>query len=154
MDYSKWCVEDWLQSRCSIINHSCINSVPHIGSHIRSKPSISGTKKMFVERRVKVAQLSLTLCNPMDYTVHGILQDRILEWKPCPSQGDLPNPGIKPRSPTLQVDSSPAEPQQKPESTGVGRLPLLQQIFPTQELNRNLLYCRQILYQLSYQGSP
>ena len=31
--------------------------------------------------------------------------------KPFPSPGDLPNPGIKPRSPTLQVDSFPAEPQ-------------------------------------------
>ena len=30
--------------------------------------------------KVKVAQLCLTLCDPMDYTVHGILQDRILEW--------------------------------------------------------------------------
>ena len=32
----------------------------------------------------------------------------------------------------------------------VGRLSLLQQIFLTQELNRGLLHCRQILYQLSY----
>ena len=31
---------------------------------------------------------------------------------------------------------------------------LLQWIFPTQKLNRGLLHCRQILYQLSYQGSP
>jgi len=30
-----------------------------------------------------------------------------------PSPGDLPNPGIKPRSPTLQEDSLPAEPQGK-----------------------------------------
>ena len=30
--------------------------------------------------KVKVAQSSLTLCNPMDYTVHGILQARILDW--------------------------------------------------------------------------
>ena len=29
---------------------------------------------------VKVARSCLTLCNPMDYTVHGILQARILEW--------------------------------------------------------------------------
>ena len=29
---------------------------------------------------MKVAQLCLTLCNPMDYTVHGILQEGILEW--------------------------------------------------------------------------
>ena len=36
-----------------------------------------------------------------------------------PSPGVLSNPGIKPRSPTLQVDSLPAEPQGKPKSTGV-----------------------------------
>ena len=29
---------------------------------------------------VKVAPAYSTLCNPMDYTVHGILQARILEW--------------------------------------------------------------------------
>ena len=33
---------------------------------------------------------------------------------PCPSPGDLPNPGIKPWSPTLQADSLPSEPPQKP----------------------------------------
>ena len=31
--------------------------------------------------------------------------------QPLPSPGDLPNPGIKPRSPTLHTDSLPAEPQ-------------------------------------------
>ena len=70
-----------------------------------------------------------------------------------PSPGDLPNPGIEPRSPTLQVDSFPAEPSWKPRNTGVGSLSLLQQIFPTQELNWGLLHCSRILYQLSYQGS-
>ena len=30
--------------------------------------------------KVKVTQLCLTLCNPMDYTIYGILQARILEW--------------------------------------------------------------------------
>ena len=37
-------------------------------------------------------------------------------WRgwPFPSPGDLPSPGIKPRSPALQVDSLPAEPQEKP----------------------------------------
>ena len=33
---------------------------------------------------------------------------------PFPSPGDLPNPGIKPRSPTLQADSLPTESQRKP----------------------------------------
>ena len=67
-----------------------------------------------------------------------------------PSPGDLPNPGIKPRSPALQVDSLPAEPQEKPKNIGVGSLSLLQQIFPTQEKNWGLPPCRRILYQLSY----
>ena len=56
------------------------------------------------------------------------------------------NPGIKPRSPVLQVDSSPAEPPGKPKNTGVGSLSLLQGNFPTQELNWRLLHCRQILF--------
>ena len=62
---------------------------------------------------VKVAQSCPTLCDPMDYTFHGILQARILEWVPFPSPGDLPNPDIEPRSPTLQADFLPAEPQGK-----------------------------------------
>ena len=70
-----------------------------------------------------------------------------------PSPEDLPNPGMEPRSPALQVDSLPAEPQGKPKSTGVGSLSLLQRIFPTQESNQGFLHCRQILYQLSYQGN-
>ena len=40
------------------------------------------------------------------------------------------------------------------QNTGVGSLSLLQWIFPIQESNWGLLHCRQILYQLSYQGSP
>ena len=60
------------------------------------------------EVKVKVAQSCPTLCNPMDYTAHGILQARI------PSPGELPNPGIEPRSPALQADSLLAEPQWKP----------------------------------------
>ena len=51
------------------------------------------------------------------------------------------------------MDSLPAEPPAKPNNTGLGSLSLLQRIFPTQELNQGLLHCRQILYQLSYQGS-
>ena len=61
----------------------------------------------------------------MDYRVRGILQARMLEWEPFPSPGDFPNPGIGPRSPTLQADSLPAEPQGKPKNTGVGSLLLL-----------------------------
>ena len=68
-------------------------------------------------------------------------------------QGDLPNPGIEPTSPSLWADSLPSELQGKPKNTGVGSLFLLQQLFPTQESNWGLLHCRQILYQLSYGNS-
>ena len=54
----------------------------------------------------------------------------------------------------MQENSLPAEPQGKSKNAGVGSLSLLQRIFPTQELNQGLLRCRQILYQLSYLGSP
>ena len=53
--------------------------------------------------KVKVSQSCLTLCDPMDYTVNGILQARMLEWVAFPSPRDLPNPGIEPRSPALQA---------------------------------------------------
>ena len=56
-------------------------------------------------------------------------------------------------SPTLQAYSLAAELSGKPKNTGVGILSLLQEIFLTQESNRDLLHCRWILYQLSYQGS-
>ena len=56
-----------------------------------------------------ITQSCLTLCNPMDHTVDGILQARILEWVAFPSPGHLPNPGIKPVSPALQADSLPTE---------------------------------------------
>ena len=102
---------------------------------------------------VKVTQLCLTLVTPMDYTVHGILQARILRWVAFPFSRGSSRPGIKPRSPALQADLLPAEPQGKPKDTGVASLSLLQQIFPTQESNWGLLCCRWILYQLSYQGS-
>ena len=48
--------------------------------------------------KVKVAQWCPTLCYPMDYTVHGIIQARILEWVAFLFSRDLPNPGIEPRS--------------------------------------------------------
>ena len=104
--------------------------------------------------KVKVAQSCLTLCDPMDYIVHELLQARILEWIAFPfSRGssqprdrtqvslfagrfftswvpreaqeywneqpitfpvDLPNPGITPRFPALQVGSLPTELWRKP----------------------------------------
>ena len=53
---------------------------------------------------MKVAWLYPTVFNPMDYTVHGILQARVLDLVA------FPNPGIEPRFPALREDSLPAEP--------------------------------------------
>ena len=68
-------------------------------------------------------------------------------------QGTFPR-GIEPRYPALQVDSLLSEPPGKLKNTRVGSLSLLQGIFLIQKSNQGLLHCRQILYQLSYQGSP
>ena len=99
-----------------------------------------------------------------DSAAHGLLPTRLLcpwgfsrqeYWSGLPYSppGDLPNPEIELRSPTLQVDSLPSKPLGKPKNTGMGSLSLLQVKFLTQELNQGLLHCRQILYQLSYQGN-
>ena len=74
----------------------------------------------------EVAQSCPTLCDPMDCSppgssVRGIFQARVLEWLPFLSPGDLPDPGIEPRSPALQADAFPPEPPgQQGQSTARG----------------------------------
>ena len=73
---------------------------------------------------VKITQLCLTLCDPMDYSwsgssVHGIFQVRILEWVGVPFSRDLPNPGVEARSPTLQADFLLRESPGKPIYIGI-----------------------------------
>ena len=68
--------------------------------------------------KVLVAQWCSTLCNPLncsltDSSVHEILQEKNTEVG-FSSPGDLPDPGIKPRSPALLADSSVSEPSGKP----------------------------------------
>ena len=101
---------------------------------------------------VKVVQSCSTLCDPMDYTVHGILQVRILEWVAFPfSRGSSQTRDLTQVS-HIAADSLPAEPQGKPENTGGVSLSLLQGIFLIQESNQGLLHYRKILYQLSYKS--
>ena len=62
-----------------------------------------------------VAQLCLTLCDPLECsppgtTVHGISWQESWNGLPFPSPGYLPEPGIEPRSPMLQADSLSSEP--------------------------------------------
>ena len=60
-------------------------------------------------------QLCPTLCDPMGCSppgssVHGIFRQEYCSGLPFPSPGNLPNPGIEPRSPVLQADSFTTEP--------------------------------------------
>ena len=69
---------------------------------------------------MKVIHLCPTLCDPMDYIAHqaplsmGLSQQEYWSGLSCPPPGDLPNRGIKPRSPTLQANSLPDEHKGKP----------------------------------------
>ena len=81
-----------------------------------------------------------TICAVLSHSVmfdflqpHGLQPTRLLcpwgfsrqeHWGglPCSPPGDLPNPGIEPRSPALQADFLPSEPPGKPKNTGVGSL--------------------------------
>ena len=109
------------------------------GRHVNLKKK--KTKKNLIPNqggwKVKVDHWCLTLCDPFDYTVHGILQTRILEWVAFPfSRGSSQHRDQTQFSHT--PDSFPAEPQVKPKNTRVGRLYLQQWIFLTQELNWGL----------------
>ena len=109
---------------------------------------------------VEVAQLCPTLCDPMDYTVHGILQATILEL----GSYSLLQGVSGDRTQVSHIAGSffIIWATREAKNTGVfypaygcsyRSLSLLQQIFLTQESNQGLLHCRWTLYQLSYQGS-
>ena len=67
--------------------------------------------------KLKVTQSCPTLCNPINYTVHGIHQVRILDWVTIHNSRFLPNPGIEPKSPTFQEVSLSVEPQGESKNT-------------------------------------
>ena len=108
-----------IETRCSDQEHgSCSRAswsprpTQQITSWVASGYLLSCSKSQC--EKGEIIQSCPTLCDPTDYRVHGILQARILEWVAVPFPGDLPNPGIKPRSPALQADSLPAVPRGKP----------------------------------------
>ena len=104
---------------------------------------------------MKVAQSCLTLCNLMDYTVYGILQARILEWVAILFSRGSSQPRDRTQVSRIagRFFTSWATGEAQIYWSGYP-LSFLHVIFLTQELSWSLLHCRQILYQLSYQGSP
>ena len=83
----------------------------------KPKPEISKTTESVSHSVVWLFATPMD-CSPRGSSVSEILQARIY-WSGLPfaSLGDLPNPGIKPRSPTLQADSLPSESPGKPQRT-------------------------------------
>ena len=81
-----------------------------------SSPNPTNLFSTLVLDRRESKPLSRVWLFVIPWTIHGILQARILEWIAMPfSRGDLPNPGIEHWSPRLQADSLPAEPPGKPQ---------------------------------------
>ena len=99
----------------SILSHGCLTIARFIVPSLRTARNIVHSIVVYNI----LAQSCLTLSNPMacsppDSSVHGILQARILEWVVVRFSRGSSNPGIKPRSPALQVDSLPSESPRKP----------------------------------------
>ena len=74
--------------------------------------------RVFLKSESEVAQSCPTLCDPMDctlpgFSVHGISRQEYWSGLPFPSPGDLPDPGIEPRSLALLADALPCEPPGK-----------------------------------------
>ena len=108
--------------------------------------------------------LNLASCSRIDIWYHTQLWVRLMGFWICDKQAPIEACAVlslvAQLCPTLSdpTDCSPSGSSVHGDSpgknTGVDSLSFLQGIFPTQGLNPGLLHCRQILYQLSYQGSP
>ena len=92
---------------------------------------------------VKVTQSCPTLCDPMDCTVHGILQARILEWVAYPfsSRSSQPRNWTRVSCTASGFFTSWATRKDQEYWSSSLSPPV---IFPTQELNQGLLHCRWI----------
>ena len=143
---------------------------PDIWMGKKKKQKTKNPRPLFHE--VKVTQSCPTLWDPMHYTVHGILQARILDWVAIPfSRGSSQSKdwtrvsyvSCIGRQVLYLVSRSVMSNSLWPHgllcpwyspgrNTGVGSHSLLQGIFPIQGLNPGLLHYRKIIYCLSHQG--
>ena len=92
--------------------------------------------RCFYRVKVKVAQSCPTLCDPTDYTVHGILQASILEWTAFPFSRGSSQPRYQTQVSHMTGAFFTSWATGKPKNTGVGNPSLVQWIFLNQELNQ------------------
>ena len=75
-------------NQCRIVGKKRRDMSSFLGTHCSPERNTRDWKQWFLLQRgivkVKFVQLCLTLFDPIDYIVHGILQARILEWVACP----------------------------------------------------------------------
>ena len=78
-------------------------------------------RKLNHESDSEVAQSCPTVCDPKDSSLHqappsmGFSRQEYWSGLPFPSPEDLPDPGLEPRSPTLQADALTSAPPGKPQ---------------------------------------
>ena len=87
------------------------------------------------------------------WTIHGLLQARILEWVAFPFSRKSSQPRNWTQVSHIAGGLFTSWATREAQEYWLGSLSLLQTTFLTQELNWGLLHCRWILYQMSYQGS-
>ena len=96
-----------LQNTCSLptlISLSFLNVFHHVTQHVGPQFSVASIMSDSVTPWTVAHQAPLSM---------GFSRQGYWSGLPCPPPGDLPNPGIEPRSPTLQADSLPSEPPGK-----------------------------------------
>ena len=103
--------------------------------------------------KMKVAQSCLTFCDPMDYTVHGILQARILKWVAFHFSRGSSQPRDQMQVSHIAAGFFTSWATREAQEYWSGWSIPSPGILLTQESNQGLLHCRRILYQLSYQGT-
>ena len=103
--------------------------------------------------KVQVTQSCLTLCDPMDYTAHGIFQARILEWVAVPFSRGSSQPRDQTQVSCIAVRFFTSWATREAQEYW-SRYPIPSPVdLPDPGIEpRGLLHCRRILYQLSYPG--
>ena len=103
----------WSGSSSSVISFHTVHGV--LRASILEWFAILSPKKIVVLLPAKSLQLCLTLCDTMDCSLSGSsFRQEYWNGLPRSSPGDLPDPGIEPRSPALQVNSLLSESLEKP----------------------------------------
>ena len=113
------------QNEWKTLNHKCGNlentkqeKLQSTRTHTSKLTTLKPRYNLFNWKKVKVTHSCPALCDPVDYTVHGILQARILEWVASPFSRESSQPRDWTQVSHMQVSSLPAEPQGQARNIG------------------------------------